>query len=442
MRNCICLLFAVFTSLFGIAQINLNTATDGDWSKQNIVLANTPEADWMLRIGDIDNLGFGWPKGFIPFSGKSTDPHNFPWNANPEDAKGTDHIYVPSGYKPGSAKCGTDGYTGSTHRPENIPVLIIIPLNAIKNAVINSAALQLFVDDFQAPVLCSKFQVKINGVRFIEMEKLLNSLKQTGPVGKIINIKLPYDFLQMLKTDALTIYIDDPVTGAGDGFAIDFVKLLINPKPFLYKGAIKGIVIDKATREPIKNATAEIKDFGTATTDDGGKFMLENIPAGLNVINGSAPEYASVQAQADVIADETTNGISIELPRSGKITFNNKSMQEGDMMVMNNIQFELSSANLTSAGKPELNKLAAFMKQNMAVEILLSGYTSTDGTDAGNKILSLNRVKSCKQYLVAKGIDEGRIDVMGYGSSKPIAPNDTEQNRAKNRRVEMKITKL
>ena len=109
---------------------------------------------------------------------------------------------------------------------------------------------------------------------------------------------------------------------------------------------------------------------------------------------------------------------------------------------MKNIQFDLGSANLTRTGKQELDKLSAFMNQNGKVEILLSGHTSTDGTNSFNKALSVNRVKSCKLYLMATGIDEGRIQVIGYGSDKPIAPNDTEQNRSKNRRVEMKITKL
>jgi len=117
-------------------------------------------------------------------------------------------------------------------------------------------------------------------------------------------------------------------------------------------------------------------------------------------------------------------------------------MQEGDELVMKNIQFELASANLTDTGKHELNKISAFMQQNVKVEILLSGHTSTDGTTAFNKQLSLNRVKTCKLYLVSKGIDEGRIEIIGYGSEKPIAPNNTELNRSKNRRVEMKITKL
>ncbi len=431
-----------FISSIAFAQNKMNTANDGDWSGQNIVLTNTAEADFTIRTGDIDNLGFGWAEGFIPFSGKSTDPHPYPWETKPEDAIGTDRIMVPSSFKPGSDKCGSDGYTGGTERPGNMPVPIIIPLQAIKKATVNSAALQLFVDDFQSPVLCSKFQVKINGTRFLEMEKILNTLQQTGPVGKIINVKLPEEFLDLLKGDVLSILIDDPTTGAGDGFAIDFIKLLINPKPYPYKGKIIGRIIDKQTGQAIKNATAEVKDFGTATTDNEGSFTLENIPAGLSIVSGSAAGYASAQAQVDVVADETSEEITIALSRSGKVIFNNKSMQEGDKVVMNNVQFELGSANLTAAGKQELDKLAAFMKQNATVDILLSGFTSTDGTDAFNKTLSMNRVKSCKAYLISNGIDEGRIDVMGYGSANPIAPNDTEVNRTKNRRVEMKITKV
>jgi OOP family OmpA-OmpF porin len=144
----------------------------------------------------------------------------------------------------------------------------------------------------------------------------------------------------------------------------------------------------------------------------------------------------------DVIANETTDEIVIELSASEKVTYDNKTMQEGDVLVLNNIQFELSSANLLEAGKKELDKLSVFMNKNPKVEILLSGHTSTDGTIAFNKALSINRVKTCKLYLMSKAIDEGRIEAVGYGSEKPVAPNDTEENRSRNRRVEMRITKL
>jgi outer membrane protein OmpA-like peptidoglycan-associated protein len=56
--------------------------------------------------------------------------------------------------------------------------------------------------------------------------------------------------------------------------------------------------------------------------------------------------------------------------------------------------------------------------------------------------LSLKRVDTCKTYLVEKKIDEKRIFTAGYGPENPVAPNDTEENRAKNRRVEMKIVRI
>jgi len=414
---------------------------DGDWSAQNVALANTQEAEWMIRTGDIDNLGFGWAEGFTPFSGKSTLSHGFPWARDPEDMPGTDMIMIPSGYKPATAK-GSDGYTGATKRPDNNPRSLVLNLSAVKKTSVHSASLQLFVDDFQSPVFSSKFQVKLNGIRLIEMEKLLNALQQTGPVGKLLNIKIPNEFLPILRSDSLVLFIDDPVNSVGDGFAIDFVKLLVNPKEFIYKGNVKGTVIDRLTRQPITNATAEIRDYATAEADKEGRFSFENMPSGISIITSSAPGYASATAQVDVMTNETSDGIIIELSPSEKIIFDNKTMREGDELVLNNIQFELASANLTDRGRQELNRLSAFMHQNAKVEILLSGHTSTDGSSAFNKELSVNRVKSCKLYLITKGIDDGRIQIIGYGSDKPLVSNDTEKNRSKNRRVEMKITKL
>lgn len=81
---------------------------------------------------------------------------------------------------------------------------------------------------------------------------------------------------------------------------------------------------------------------------------------------------------------------------------------------------------LKPAGKTELDKLAAFLKQNIQVEIQLSGHTSSEGSAALNRELSLKRVRSCKDYLVAKGIDDGRISIRGFGPDMPLAPNDTE----------------
>lgn len=432
--------FLLFFSCCFITTAQRTTNNDGNWSQQFVVLKNTAEADLMIRVGDIDNLSYGWEENFNPFSGKPTPPHDYPWTLDSTDAKGTDRIMIPSSFSYDNPN-GTEGYTNSTTRPTNKPVSIRIPLAALKTIKITTATLQLFVDDFQSPTMQSKFQFKVNGIRFTEAEKILSKISQDGPIGKLISITLTPELLQKLNSDTLTISIDDPTTGVGDGFAIDFVKLLINPK-IAYKGTIKGIVIDAETREPIANAITMVEGFGNVKTDTKGNFILENIPAGLAIVNASAAGYSSNEKQVDVIAGETTEEIEIELKHSGKVQYNNKTLQEGDAIVMNNIQFDVNSAVLKAAGKTDLDKLVVLMKQNTELEILLSGHTSAEGAAAANRELSLKRVRSCKDYLAAKGIDDGRITIKGYGPDNPIAPNDTELNRAKNRRVEMKITKL
>jgi outer membrane protein OmpA-like peptidoglycan-associated protein len=125
-----------------------------------------------------------------------------------------------------------------------------------------------------------------------------------------------------------------------------------------------------------------------------------------------------------------------------KVEIEGKELMEGESLVLNNIQFKVASAELLKEGKTELNKVANLMKQYPKIEIELSGHTSAEGDAKMNKDLSLKRVESCRKYLSDNGISEDRISVVGYGPDKPIAPNDTEQNRALNRRVELKITRI
>lgn len=434
------ILFIILSITTVCSKAQRQTENDGNWSLQFLVLKQTAEADVMIRVGDIDNLGFGFHEDFNPFTGKSTDSHGFPWNADPADAKGTDRIMVPGSYKPFNGK-NQDGYTSTTQRPKNNPASILIPLRELRGQSLDSAALQVFIDDFQSPSMQSRFQFKVNGLRFTESEKMIAHIDQTGPVGKLITIRFTPELMQKLTGDSLVISIDDMTTGTGDGFAIDFVKLLVNPR-LIYKGIVQGIVVDKTNGEPIAGARVEVAGYGNAVTGADGSFELADIPAGLALVTGSATGYSSGVKQADVIAGETTTDIRIELAKSQAVVFNNKKLQEGDKLVLNNIQFAVNSAALLPAGKTELDKLASFMKQNNRIEIQLSGHTSAEGSAAGNRELSLKRVRSCKDYLAAKGIDESRITIRGFGPDRPFAPNDSEANRALNRRVEMEITSL
>jgi Outer membrane protein and related peptidoglycan-associated (lipo)proteins len=104
-----------------------------------------------------------------------------------------------------------------------------------------------------------------------------------------------------------------------------------------------------------------------------------------------------------------------------------------------NIHFKINSAELQKESMPYLNELYQLMNEDPNCWVKLEGHTDNTGSDAINNKLSQQRVDVIKSFLVNKGIAEKRIVAVGHGSSKPIAPNDTPENRAKNRRTEINI---
>lgn len=114
----------------------------------------------------------------------------------------------------------------------------------------------------------------------------------------------------------------------------------------------------------------------------------------------------------------------------------------GDVFRMDNLYFEQSKAVITPTSDVELQKLVDFMKVNKGISILISGHTDSVGSSYANKVLSINRAKAVVAYLVAHGIDEGRMEHKGYGEEKPVASNDTPEGKAQNRRVEVEIISI
>lgn len=112
----------------------------------------------------------------------------------------------------------------------------------------------------------------------------------------------------------------------------------------------------------------------------------------------------------------------------------------GAKVTLKNIFFEFDSYELMKKSKVELNKLIQFMKKNKQIRIEISGHTDNRGTEQYNLKLSRNRAKTVYQYLIDYGdIVPSRLEYRGYGESKPVRPNKTEEDRAANRRTEFKI---
>jgi len=103
------------------------------------------------------------------------------------------------------------------------------------------------------------------------------------------------------------------------------------------------------------------------------------------------------------------------------------------------VEFETSRATLRTISYEPLDKIVSIMNQYPSYNLEVAGHTDSVGDSAGNQRLSENRAKSCKDYLVRKGISASRINYVGYGEKQPIADNRYKAGRAQNRRVEFRL---
>ena len=116
-----------------------------------------------------------------------------------------------------------------------------------------------------------------------------------------------------------------------------------------------------------------------------------------------------------------------------------KPIEVGETVVLNNIFFDYDEYKLLPSSKVELNRLVNLLKNNPEMEIRIQGHTDSQGDEEYNEKLSENRAKSVYNYLVEHGISKERLSYKGFGESQPIADNDTEEGRAKNRRTEFEV---
>jgi len=293
---------------------------NGNWTSQNVIIYNTSEADIMVRAGDIDNLGFGWPTAFDPFSGNSTPVHAFPFLPAANDVPGTDEIFVPSS-DTGNPPYGNDGYYDTGVSPKSIT------LNYdLQGTTVLAATIQLFVDDFQGTMWGANWNVTFDGVNADFLTNIIMSLVQTGPIGKIITAQIPADYLQYLADGLLEVKIDDTTTGAGDGYAIDFVKLLINPKGFTYIGTIQGNITNSQNGTKITNALVT-DSYKHDYSNSVGNYLVGGVPAGQVLINVSKSGYVAQSLIIDLVhgATVTQNFILVNDPNAVNITFTDGS---------------------------------------------------------------------------------------------------------------------
>lgn len=201
---------------------------------------------------------------------------------------------------------------------------------------------------------------------------------------------------------------------------------------------VKGKVYDVKSHAPL-GAHFELIDLGTgkpvieSDANSGNGEFLVTLPVDKNyALNVSQSGYLfySENFALKELADKT-KPFMMDVPM--------QPIDTGSVIELKNVFFETAKFDLKPESKAELNKLIAFLNANKNIRGELSGHTDNVGDKKMNITLSQNRAKSVYDYLVANGVDAKRLTYKGYGDTKPKVKNDSDVNRAMNRRTEFKV---
>ena len=201
---------------------------------------------------------------------------------------------------------------------------------------------------------------------------------------------------------------------------------------------LKGSVRDENTDEPVK-ARIELKNVETK--------KVSEIPMDTNTGNyvAVAPfnnDYVMTVKKADYVYEtKYITKVDSSHPVIRNVNVDIKPIELNQSYRINDIYFGFNKYDLTDESKFVLDQLIEFLSENPVISIQIQGHTDNIGKDADNLKLSENRARSVYNYLVLRGISQSHLTFQGFGKTKPVADNDSEEGRAKNRRTVFVITK-
>ncbi|MEP4532422.1 MAG: OmpA family protein [Cyclobacteriaceae bacterium] len=226
------------------------------------------------------------------------------------------------------------------------------------------------------------------------------------------------------------LFIDDSSPVAAS------MEHLSEPEPDEIFMTVYGKVIDGGTGEGIDNAIV----------------LVERLPDGVDVGNvqtqGSTYKFKvragaryGLLAKLDGYLSQNQNFDFNDVSSSDSVEQNLTltKIEKEAKIVINNIFFDFDKAVLKTSSYPELNRILEHLQDGNIKKIQISGHTDSVGDDAYNKGLSQRRARAVYTYFRQRGITGDKMDVVGYGETKPVAGNDTNEGRSRNRRVEFQI---
>jgi OOP family OmpA-OmpF porin len=200
---------------------------------------------------------------------------------------------------------------------------------------------------------------------------------------------------------------------------------------------VKGIVRDKQTRQPL-SASVELINI-----DKGERESLvksDSITGEYLIVLTQGAEYALYVSKKDYLfRSQNFNYSTVKDFEPIIQDVDLEKVKMGSIAVLNNVFFDVDKYELKEKSKTELLRIIEFLNEHPAIKIEISGHTDNTGAAQYNKQLSEKRARSVYDYLVNNSIDAHRLISKGYGADQPIAPNDSDEHRQLNRRIEFKI---
>ena len=207
-------------------------------------------------------------------------------------------------------------------------------------------------------------------------------------------------------------------------------------------GQIVGKLKDADTQAPIPNATIKFVDVAkkeyAGTADQNGAFRLADVMPGAGSYTADAEGYLAATDAFDV-KPRIENPADILLHKRPKNS--NVTVGKGEIIIKQQIQFALDSSTILPESNGLLSEIAdALIKNPRIHRVEVQGHTDNTGTPDHNNQLSNDRAQAVATWLTSHGVAGDRLTPKGYGQSKPLVPNVTAGNRARNRRVQFIIT--
>ena len=387
---------------------------------------NRPDGMGRCDIYIVQKRGDNWDKPF-----NLGAPINSPgWESQPSISSDGNTFYFVSnraggygGYDIWKSKLGPKGWEA----PENLGPTINTPYNEQSPFIHPDDSTLYFCSDGWPGM----------GGQDLFVSRLNNDGKWLEPenLGYPINSNLNETGLSLTANGDYAFFSSNKLEGLG-GYDIYSFKMPANlrPKRVTY---VKGYVFDAKTKLPLEaaveivalhNSKPVYQNYSALPHGDFLATLTSDKNYGLHISKKGYLFYSDNFSLVGYKSDKPFN-IQVAL----------QPIDIGNKEVLRNIFFDTNKFDLKPESRSELQELVNFLAYHPSVKVEISGHTDNVGNDEMNQVLSENRAKAVYQFLISSKVDAARLQFKGYGKSQPIAPNDTEDGRGKNRRTEFKI---